>query len=165
MTQVYISVGSNIEPQCNVRSALTALRAQFGSLEVSPVYRSRAVGFSGDDFLNLVVGCQTSMTIEAMRALLRRIEEQHGRVRGGEKFAARPLDLDLLIYGEEVRGDQDMRLPHPDITKYAFVLQPLVDLAAGEVHPELGIDFGTLWTRSSFASAPLQRVFLREETC
>lgn len=150
MTRAWISVGSNVEPEANVRRALENLRRHFGELVVSPVYRTKAEGFEGDDFLNLVVGIESELAADAVHALLRQIEDLQGRVRGGEKFSSRTLDLDLLTYGDQVIPE--LGLPRDEILEYAFVLGPLADVAPGERHPIAGKSYAELWRR--FAPKP-----------
>jgi 2-amino-4-hydroxy-6-hydroxymethyldihydropteridine diphosphokinase len=145
MTWVWVSVGSNIERERHVRAALDALRARFGELRVSPVYESEAEGFSGDPFYNLVVGFDTRLSPEALHPVLRDIEDANGRQRGAEKFSPRTLDIDVLTYGDQVTDAGGKHLPRDEITRYAFVLKPLADVAAGQRHPELGRSFGELW--------------------
>jgi 2-amino-4-hydroxy-6-hydroxymethyldihydropteridine diphosphokinase len=143
MPRAWISLGSNIEPRANLRAALKLLGSRFGPLVVSPVYRSPAEGFEGDDFLNLVVGIDTDQSLPEVRAALREIENARGRVRGAEKFSARTLDLDLLTWGELV--DADRNLPRDEILEYAFVLRPLADVATDERHPVTGKSYAELW--------------------
>lgn len=145
MTRAYVSVGSNVEPGANVRRGLAALERRFGPLVVSPIYETRAVGFSGNDFLNLVVALDTDMGADALHEVLRDIEDAAGRRRGGPKFADRTLDLDLLLYGDEVRHDDDLELPRGEILRYAFVLRPLADIAPDAEHPVVGKSFRELW--------------------
>ena len=160
MTRAYISVGSNQEPRAHVLKALDELEAAFGKVDQSPVYESVAVGFSGENFLNLVVGFDTSMTIEQVAEVLDRIEQSCGRVRGGERFSSRTMDLDLLLFGDFVRHDELWDIPRKEIEQYAFVLKPLVDLAAEEVHPELGKTYSRLWKEGEFSGQGLWEVSL-----
>ena len=143
MTRAWISLGSNIEPEENLRAALALLEARFGPLVVSPVYRTAAEGFEGDDFLNLAVGIDTGEPLHAVRGALRAIEEARGRVRGSEKFSSRTLDLDLLTWNELV--DPALGLPRDEILEYAFVLGPLADVAPDERHPVAGRTYSELW--------------------
>ncbi len=143
MTRAWISIGSNIEPEENVRSALTLLEARYGPLVVSPVYRTPAEGFEGDDFLNLVVGIDTNEPPDMVRRALRQMEDARGRVRGSEKFSARTLDLDLLTWGDRV--DAGLGLPRGEILEYAFVLRPLAEVAPEERHPLTGKTYAELW--------------------
>ena len=163
MVRVYVSIGSNISPGRNVRQALADLRAAFGELVVSPVYASEAVGFDGDDFLNLVVGLDTTDEPEEVADRLRRIEDANGRVRGPERFAARTLDLDALTYGDRCVRAGRLVLPRAEITRYAFVLRPLADIAGEEVHPELGQTYAQLWQQFDASEQHLRSVSLDEQ--
>ena len=158
--RVYVSIGSNIDPARHVRQALRDLRQEFGGLRVSPVYASAAVGFDGDDFLNLVVGFDTSDSPEGVAERLRRIEDANGRVRGPERYAARTLDLDALTYGNQRVDSGRLVLPRDEITRYAFVLRPLADIAGDEHHPALGRRFADLWAEFDASDQPLRRVSL-----
>jgi 2-amino-4-hydroxy-6-hydroxymethyldihydropteridine diphosphokinase len=145
MARIHIGMGSNVDRERNIRSGLAALAVRFAPLALSPLYEATAVGFSGDDFLNLVVGADTALSpIEVMRAL-REIEYAHGRVRGEARFAPRTLDLDLLLYDDLVASGEDYTVPRRDIVEYAFVLKPLADLWPSGRHPALGLTYAEMW--------------------
>lgn len=154
-TQVYLSLGSNIDREHNIRSGLDALEASFGELAISPVYESEAVGFDGDAFYNLVVGIRTSLTVGELTRSLKRMESDHGRVRGEKKFASRTLDIDILTYGEATGTVDGVQLPRDEILKHAFVLLPLVDLAPDESHPETGESYRDILSRTDFDAQKL----------
>jgi len=147
MAWVWVSIGSNIEREKHVLAALQGLSEQFGRLRVSPVYETPAEGFDGDPFYNLVAGFETELPPEDLHGLLRRIEDANGRRRGAVKFSARTLDIDVLTYGDEITDAGGKHLPRDEITRYAFVLKPLADVAGGERHPELGQTYAELWDR------------------
>ncbi|MCY3604526.1 MAG: 2-amino-4-hydroxy-6-hydroxymethyldihydropteridine diphosphokinase [Gammaproteobacteria bacterium] len=141
--RVYVSAGSNIEPRANLEAACAALKDHYPDLELSPLYETPAEGFSGPPFLNLVVSFRTNEAPEEILEALAEREALAGRDRSGGKFASRTLDLDLLLYGDRV--DEALKLPHPDIERYAFVLKPLADLAPDLRHPVSGVSIAELW--------------------
>lgn len=156
--EIYISAGSNVAPVENLRLACRELRKRFGELEISGVYRNSAVGFVGDDFLNLVLRFRSTEPPAAIIAELERLHVLAGRVRGPDPFSSRTLDLDLLLYGDAVLSDPEIRVPREDIRKYAFVLGPLAELAPGLRHPVTGETMAELWAEFDKAGHPLQRV-------
>lgn len=136
MPRVYLSLGSNINREANLRGALRDLESLYGGLMVSTIYESEAVGFAGDNFYNLVVGIDTDKPVGELVGELRAIEDAHGRVRGSPKFSARTLDIDILTYGNACGEIEGVQLPREEILKNAFVLRPLADLAPNDRHPE-----------------------------
>ena len=160
MPRAFASIGSNIEPEKHVRGSIAALRARFGALTISPVYRTSAMGFDGDDFLNLAVSFTTDEDIGTVADTLRRIEDRYGRNRSAPKFGSRTLDVDLLLYGDTVIETGSLSLPRPEITKFAFVLAPLADIAADVIHPVLGTSIGKLWKEFDDPSGALAPVDL-----
>lgn len=158
---VYLSLGSNVQPERHLRLGLAALREEFGALEVSPVYRSRAVGFDGDDFLNAAARLHTTLSPEALDARLHAIEDAHGRRRDVPRFSSRSLDLDLLLYDDRVlQGPGHLRLPRPELAAQAFVLGPMVDLAPDLLHPVLRRPLRALWRELD--TGQLERVAFSE---
>lgn len=145
MARVYIGIGSNLDRERSIRSAVATLAAAFGPLTVSPVYRSRPVGFEAEDFFNLVVGFDTREKVHRLAGRLREIEQAHGRRRDGHRSRSHTLDLDLLLYGDLIIEEGKLKLPRADITRYGFVLRPLADIAPHEHHPVLAIPFAQLW--------------------
>ncbi|MCW8908407.1 MAG: 2-amino-4-hydroxy-6-hydroxymethyldihydropteridine diphosphokinase [Sedimenticola sp.] len=145
MARAWISLGSNIEREHNIRAALHDLRREFGPLHLSRVYESEAVGFSGDAFYNMVVGIDTGLPVPRLVERFRAIESAHGRTREGGGFSSRTLDIDLLTYGDQVVDLAGMHLPRDEITRYAFVLLPLSEVAGESRHPELGVTYRELW--------------------
>jgi 2-amino-4-hydroxy-6-hydroxymethyldihydropteridine diphosphokinase len=158
MPEVFVGVGSNVEPDRHLAAGLRALASRFGVLRLSPVYRNSAVGFEGEDFLNMVVAFDTEDPVEEVAAALAMIESANGRTRNEARYSARTLDLDLLLYGDLVIRTGELQLPREEVTHHAFVLKPLADLAGDLVHPVLGQSYAELWNRFDAARHPLQRV-------
>lgn len=147
MPRVYVSIGSNVDRENNIRGCVRVLAEKFGTLALSSVYQTRADGFEGDDFYNLVARFETGDSLEAVRATLASIEASHGRTRNHARYGPRTLDIDILLYGELVRHDDRFDVPRPEIVARAYVLCPLAELAPGERHPETGEYFEALWER------------------
>ncbi|MCS4505276.1 2-amino-4-hydroxy-6-hydroxymethyldihydropteridine pyrophosphokinase [wastewater metagenome] len=161
MTRVYVSIGSNIDRERNVRSALAALRARYGELEISPVYETEAVGFDGDSFLNLVVGFDADSDPATLTDELKAVEHEHGRERRAQgRYNSRTLDLDLLTWGEEAYEDGRIHLPRAEIQRYAFVLRPLADIAGERRHPTLGRRYADLWADFDASDQAMRRIHL-----
>jgi len=154
MTRVYLSLGSNLDPEKHLRVAIDELRARFGEIVVSPAYRFAAVGFDGSDFLNLAVAIDTELEPEALNDWLHALEDRHGRRRDVPRFSDRTLDIDIVLYGDRVlRGAGNLEVPRPELMR-SFVLQPLVDIAPNVVHPLLREALLELWTRGRADGAP-----------
>lgn len=160
--EVYLSAGSNVEPERWLAMACRELAASFGPLRCSPVYRNPAVGFQGDDFLNLVIAFPTTQSPDAVSEVLEQLHDRAGRRRSGSSFSPRTLDLDLLLYGDQVIERPGLHVPRADILKYAFVLGPLAELDPGLRHPVDGRTMRELWAAFDRTSAPpMTRVALR----
>jgi 2-amino-4-hydroxy-6-hydroxymethyldihydropteridine diphosphokinase len=151
MAEVYLGLGSNIDAERSLDLALTELEARFGTVELSRVYRNPAVGFAGDDFLNLVTRVNTGLAPAQIQQALHTIERAAARDRSEPRWGPRTLDIDLLLYGTRV--DPLLRLPRSDILRYAFVLGPLAELAPGLIHPVTGVTMAHAW--QSHADAKL----------
>ena len=145
MARIYISIGSNIEAEQHLRLAIAELRDHYGDLLLSSVYESEAVGFEGDNFLNMVVGLDTDEDVHHVVQILRQIEDRHGRVRNGPRFSARTLDLDLLLYDDLVVKEDALDLPRGEIIQNAFVLWPLAEIAPEIMHPVEQQSMAALW--------------------
>ena len=138
MHRAYLSLGSNIEPERHLRAAIAELRARFGDVVVSPVYRSGAVGFDGPDFLNLAAAIDTDLDPLALDAWLHALEDRHGRRRDVPRYASRTLDVDIVLIDDLViEGPGHLRIPRPELRE-AFVLKPLSDIAPDVRDPVSG---------------------------
>jgi 2-amino-4-hydroxy-6-hydroxymethyldihydropteridine diphosphokinase len=156
-TKAYIALGSNIEPETNLPRAVELLAARLPILGVSRVYESEAVGAPGaPPFLNAAVLVETDLPPAALkRQVLRRVEAALGRVRTADRNAPRPIDLDLVLYGDLVVEDAEdgLTLPDPEITARGHLALPLADLAPQARHPATGETFGAIAARLARASS------------
>ena len=154
----YLGLGSNILPEENLSLGVRELRQRYGDLDVSSVYRSKAVGFEGDDFLNLVVGFRSEDSAVEICAEIERLHNLAGRDRDGGKWSSRQLDVDLLLYDDLVIDEYPVRVPRGDILKFSFVLRPLAELAPDLAHPVTGKTMLEHWQEFDADSQPLELV-------
>ncbi len=145
MAAVFLGVGSNVNKEDNIQSGLRVLRETFAEVSCSPVYESEAIGFEGDNFLNLVVRVETDLAVGPLQALLRKIEDDHGRIRRCVRFSSRTLDIDILTYDDLVGLVDGVVLPREEILTNAFVLRPFAELAPSEKHPAMDQEYQRLW--------------------
>ena len=141
----YISIGSNIDREKHIPASIKALTEKFGALSLSSIYESEAMGFTGDAFYNLVAGFDSDLDIKEIVDQLRQIELDNGRNRECKKFSSRTLDLDLLVYGDVIINDGRIQIPRNEIERYAFVLEPLAEIAGHLRHPVSHIRYAELW--------------------
>ena len=160
MPRVYVSIGSNLEREIWVPRGVALLRESFGAVRLSSVYETRAIGFSGADFFNLVAGFDVVDGPAEVAARLRDIEYRCGRERDSRRFAPRTLDIDMLLYGELVERTDSYRLPREELLNYAFMLGPLAEIAPAERHPLDGRSYAELWAALACDEPPLQVVEL-----
>lgn len=158
MSQVFVSIGSNINQAQNLRSCVGVLQQTFRQCQLSSVYQSGAVGFEGDDFYNMVVGFETTLSPKIINDVLSTIEIQHGRVRGKNRFVSRELDLDQLLYDNLIYRENGICLPREEITEHAFILKPVAELAGSATHPILGKSFAKLWNDFDKSREPLRHI-------
>jgi 2-amino-4-hydroxy-6-hydroxymethyldihydropteridine diphosphokinase len=145
MARVYVAAGSNVDPLPNLEHALEELARNFGPLSVSPWYRNQAVGFAGDDFINLVLGFDTQLGVHETQRRLREVETLCGRPRDAPKWAARSMDLDILLYADLHVDEPQLKLPRPDLLLRPYMLGPLADIAPDLRHPTQGRSIAQLW--------------------
>jgi len=141
----FISIGSNIDKEIHIPSSIAALQKHFGEVILSSFYETAAVGFEGDEFINLIVQFSSELDAKNVAKLLRQIELEHGRTRDSRKYAARTLDLDLVLYGDLILSDGRLQIPRDEIERYAFVLEPLAEIAADLRHPVSKKSYAQLW--------------------
>ncbi|HXW10458.1 MAG TPA: 2-amino-4-hydroxy-6-hydroxymethyldihydropteridine diphosphokinase [Steroidobacteraceae bacterium] len=161
---VLVAAGSNVAPIANLRRALEALRRHFPGLQVSPAYANAAVGFEGDDFVNLVVRFDTDLPVQQVLARLHEAEAACGRERDAPKWAPRAMDLDVLLYGDLVCAERGFTLPRPDLLRRPYMLGPAAEIAPEVEHPTARRTLAELW-REMQLRAPahdLRRIELAE---
>ncbi len=130
MARVFVSFGSNIHPVENVREALHRLAANLRVIAISTVYRTEPEDRPDQDpYYNGVVEAETDIPPRELKRLLREIEKDLGRKRSADKYAARTIDLDLILYEDLQVADDDLVLPDPLIRKRPFLAHPLYELA------------------------------------
>ena len=141
MARAFISIGSNIDPEHNVLAALLRLGSAARIRAISTVYLTEPVGPPGQPpFYNCVAEIETDLAPRDLKfRLLRGIESELGRKRSSDKFAPRPIDLDLILYDDLVMTEEELTLPDPDITHRPFLAVPLNELAPELVLPGSGV--------------------------
>jgi 2-amino-4-hydroxy-6-hydroxymethyldihydropteridine diphosphokinase len=158
VSEAYVALGSNIDPEQHLARAARALKQRFPDVRFSACYRNRAFGFEGADFLNAVAAFATELPIVELLASLRAIETDSGRGAADPKWGPRAIDLDLLLYAEQVGSGPGYTLPRPDLTRRVYMLGPLAELAPERRLPPEGPTFAELWSRYPRAEHPLERV-------
>jgi 2-amino-4-hydroxy-6-hydroxymethyldihydropteridine diphosphokinase len=158
---VYLSLGSNIEPETNLRHAVRLLSTKGVVLSTSSLYRTPPQGFAAqDDFLNMAVQFQTPLTpVLLKKDVLDWIEQQLGRRRDPQnKNAPRTIDLDISLWDNTVLeyGEKPWRIPDPDILRFAHVALPLAEIAPDYIHPAEHISLQEIASR--FGGISFQRI-------
>jgi len=138
VTRAYVGLGANLGPkEVTILRAVDLLGAESGIevLELSQLRETEPVGVVDQPtFLNGAVALETSLSPWELLDVMLRIEQGLGRVRDDERWGPRTIDLDLLVYGDEVMDEPGLRIPHPRLHERRFALEPLLDL-----EPELDI--------------------------
>jgi 2-amino-4-hydroxy-6-hydroxymethyldihydropteridine diphosphokinase len=157
--EVYISVGSNIRPEENIPKALESLKKYVRVVATSTFYRTMPIGRPEQPFfLNGVWLIEADRAAQELKfGVLRRIEEDPGRIRTQDTYAARTIDLDIALYGDKVIDEPGLVIPDPDIRKRSFIAIPLMELNPSLILPDTGetissLDIAKLWLgKSGFA--------------
>jgi 2-amino-4-hydroxy-6-hydroxymethyldihydropteridine diphosphokinase len=151
----YISGGSNIEPEKHLLRAAHELKRSFPGARFSRCYRNRAIGFEGPDFINFAAELPVQGDATALRTELQRIEALCGRAPDAPRWAPRSMDLDVLLFGDEVFSLPGLIVPRPDLVRRAFMLGPLAEIAPTVVHPRELQRLDVLWQQFDRAAHPL----------
>jgi 2-amino-4-hydroxy-6-hydroxymethyldihydropteridine diphosphokinase len=120
----YLSLGSNINAEANIILAIEKLQKILDNSEYSSVHQTKAEGFEGDDFLNLVMSGDSSLSFDELNKKLKGIEDESGRNRDAPKFSARTLDIDIVLQID----DEEIIFESDEVAKYSFVSEPLKEL-------------------------------------
>jgi 2-amino-4-hydroxy-6-hydroxymethyldihydropteridine diphosphokinase len=146
LTRIYLGLGSNIDRQAHLCAGLEALDLFIRDMQCSPVFESAAVGIKSGPFFNLVVTGLTELPLLELDRRLKAIEADNGRYAQGRKGL--PLDIDVLMYGDQVGDFEGLVLPRAEILRNAFVLWPLALLAPQVRHPGVQRTFAELWAQA-----------------
>lgn len=147
--KVYIGLGGNVGDRLGyLRGAVEALRRidAVSVTRLSSVYDSLALGPPQPRFLNAVAELECELEPRRLLAILQEIEREAGR-RESARWAPRTLDLDVLLWGQRLVADRDLQVPHLELHKRRFVLEPLCELAEDALHPVLGEPLKALLAR------------------
>ena len=159
-TEVFLSLGSNTDPEKNLKYACRELKKAFGNIQISSVYRNKPIGFEGNDFLNMVVKVKSTFNPNEMLDFIRGLEAATGRDIGIGAFNSRTLDIDMLLFGSLVHPEKPFKIPRNDIELYSFVLCPLAEIEPDGIHPITGKTFKDLWESFDQAEHPLSKASL-----
>jgi 2-amino-4-hydroxy-6-hydroxymethyldihydropteridine diphosphokinase len=143
MHQVYVSIGSNIDPNKNITIVKGYLNGLF-DCTFSSLYETISEGFEGNNFINCVVGFETDIEPIALRENLKKIEKNMGRTLSQKGMSNRVIDLDLILYGNLITEDKNFDIPSKDIENMAFILEPLAEIAGDLKHPISKISFSLM---------------------
>ncbi|MFH1560659.1 MAG: 2-amino-4-hydroxy-6-hydroxymethyldihydropteridine diphosphokinase [Chloroflexota bacterium] len=145
MATAYLGLGSNLgDREDNLRRALSLLRQETSLTALSSVYETEPWGYTSQPlFLNMVCALETGLSPQELLELAQGVEREMGRI-PTFRYGPRIIDVDILMYGEEVMDTPGLQLPHPGIAQRAFVLVPLAEIAPGLAHPSLGKSIGEL---------------------
>ena len=143
MSSLHLNIGSNQDKRKNIRLALDSLEHHFTKITTSSLYESPSEGFIGGNFYNIGVNVETDKNINEVVNILHGIENSLGRDRNLPKFSSRIIDLDLVLYDDDI--DDKLNIPRRDILKYAFVLAPLAELNPNDIHPQERVSYLALW--------------------
>jgi 2-amino-4-hydroxy-6-hydroxymethyldihydropteridine diphosphokinase len=138
---VYLSLGSNLgDRMLNLDRAVHLIGEQTGSVRmVSRTFESAAWGYNSDNgYYNRSLKVETLLEASSFMEALLQIEKTMGRIRDGEGYSDRLIDLDILLYGERIIDQPGLTIPHPKMSERRFVLVPLCEIAAYVVHPTNG---------------------------
>ena len=157
ITSVCIDIGSNINRKDNIQSCVDKLLGLFPDIQFSQTVESEALGFDGPPFYNLSAVFSTDLQVEAVIKILKDIENQQARKRSKDKFISRTLDVDILLFGEQI-FQPEYDIPRQEITKFPFVLYPLSEVAGSMIHPVIKQTIKEMADKSKLDSTTLTTI-------
>ncbi len=136
----YLSLGTNIKPEQNMKAALTTLAQQTKVVAISSVWETKAVGTTAQaNYLNAAVMVETDLNAQQLKEqVLGPIEHNLGRVRQVDKNAPRPMDIDIMLFNQDIIDLGSRHIPDAEILERPFVAIPLAEIAPDYIHPETG---------------------------
>lgn len=145
MTLVYLALGGNMgDRMANLEAAIKALAPNVTVVERSPVYETDPKYVTDQPrFLNMALSAETDLDAPSLLAFLKNIEKRLGRG-PSERNGPRPIDLDIIFFGDEIIDLPDLTVPHPRLAERAFVLRPLADIASARIHPDIKLGIGEM---------------------
>jgi len=147
MNNVILGIGTNIgDRERNLKEAISAIKANIGNiLRSSSVYETEPWGFNAEvQFLNMVIETETKLSASGVLGAILMIEAMLGRMRGEKQYSSREMDIDILLYGDEIINEESLKIPHPRMHERRFVLVPLCEIIPDRVHPVKKIPFKLL---------------------
>ena len=143
MHQVFISIGSNINPRHNIEKVKIILDDLF-ECTYSSLFETAAEGFVGNKFINCIVSFETDLLPKELRNKCKQVEKDMGRTEDQKGMSDRIIDLDIILYGDQVIKDDYFDIPSKDIDNCLFVLEPLAEIAGSLFHPVSNLSFSEL---------------------
>jgi 2-amino-4-hydroxy-6-hydroxymethyldihydropteridine diphosphokinase len=140
MKKVFLGLGSNLgNREENLNKAKVMIGSSIGSvISSSSLYETEPWGFeSKEEFLNMVICIETKLSPSGLLGRILMIESQLGRVRCDTKYSSRVIDIDILLYDNDIVNEEALIIPHPKIEERRFVLVPLAEIAPDLIHPVL----------------------------
>jgi len=147
MKNVFLGIGTNLgSRESNLEQAVVEIEKYIGPvLSTSSIYETEPWGFKAkDEFLNRVIKVETELTPSGLLGKILLIESLLGRVRNEERYSSRLIDIDILLYEDEIIEEENLKIPHPLLQHRRFVLVPLCELASEMIHPVLKKTIGEL---------------------